>query len=170
MKKFLSFLLVAFFLALLILLYLSLEDKTTFENKTPVAESISPATTENNINTNINYVQIGNQKIKVDLAVTPFQHQLGLGGRTSLKENTGMLFVFDHASKYSFWMKGMKFNIDIIWLGEDDKVVYIAKNLSPETYPKIFTPESSARYVLEVPSGFSDKNNLKVGDSASFLE
>ena len=86
-----------------------------------------------------------------------------------LKENEGMLFVFNHADKYSFWMKDMNFPIDIVWIGEDMHVVYIKKNALPTSYPETFTPNQDAKYVLEVISSFSEKNNLKVGDKVEFL-
>jgi uncharacterized membrane protein (UPF0127 family) len=119
----------------------------------------------------IKYVKIAGQNIKVDLALTPSEQEQGLSGRTELKENTGMLFVFPQPGKYGFWMKDMNFPIDMIWLGEDFRVVYIKKNASPLLYPEVYGPgpnDANAEYVLEVVNGFSDKNNLKVGDSAIF--
>jgi len=118
---------------------------------------------------NIKYVKIARQNVKVELALTNMVRERGLSGRKELKENEGMLFVFDRPSKYSFWMKNMNFSVDIIWLGEDLRVVYIKKDARPELYPETYTPTENAKYVLEVPAGFSEKNNLKVGDSASFL-
>jgi uncharacterized membrane protein (UPF0127 family) len=66
-------------------------------------------------------------------------------------------------------MKNMNFPIDIIWIGEDLRVVYIKKDAKPESYPEAFTPNQDAKYVLEVFSSFSEKNNLKVGDRVEFL-
>lgn len=125
---------------------------------------------------NIQYVKIAGKTLKVDLATTAKTQEQGLSGRKSLKENEGMLFVFDHMDKYSFWMKNMNFPIDIIWIGsastqggEDLHVVYIKKNTLPESYPETFTPNVDAKYVLEVNASFSEKNNLKVGDRVEFL-
>ena len=117
----------------------------------------------------IQYVKIAGQTIKVDLALTPKTQEQGLSGRTELKENEGMLFVFNKPSQYSFWMKDMNFPIDIIWLGEDLRIVYIEKEAKPESYPNAFTPDQKAKFVLEVMSGFSEKNNLKEGDIVKFL-
>jgi uncharacterized membrane protein (UPF0127 family) len=50
-------------------------------------------------------------------------------------------------------------------------VIYIKKDAAPESYPESFGPGqngSDAKYVLEIASGFSDKNNLKIGDSVRF--
>lgn len=118
---------------------------------------------------NISYVQIGGQNVKVDLALTEAEHTKGLSGKNELMENEGMLFVFDKPGKYSFWMKDMSFPIDIVWFGEDMKVVYIKKNADPKLYPETYGPDTDAKYVLEVMAGFSDKNNLKVGDSLKFI-
>ena len=119
----------------------------------------------------INSVKIAGQNIKVDLALTSAEQTQGLSGRLNLNENEGMLFVFTNPGKYPFWMKDMNFPIDIIWLGKNMQVVYIKKNASPKLYPETYGPgenDGDAKYVLEVMSGFSDKNNLKVGDSVLF--
>ena len=118
---------------------------------------------------NSKYVEIAGQKVAVELALTNEAKEQGLSGRTALGENEGMLFVFDRPDKYSFWMKGMKFPLDIIWLGENLKVVYIKKEVKPETFPESYKPDAEAKYVLEVQAGFSDKNNLKTGDSVLFI-
>ncbi len=117
---------------------------------------------------NIKYVKIAGQNIKVDLAMTSETRTLGLSGRLELKENEGMLFIFDHEGIYPFWMKDMNFDIDIIWIGEDLKIIYIKKEALAISYPESFSSEKNAKYVLEVVSGFSEKNNLKVGDSVLF--
>lgn len=117
---------------------------------------------------NIRYVKIAGQNIKVALALSEETQQQGLSGRSELKENEGMLFIFAQPDKYPFWMKDMNFAIDIIWIDKDMKVVYIKKDAFPESYPENFLPAEKAKYVLEVPSGFSEKNNLKIGDSIVF--
>lgn len=117
---------------------------------------------------NIKYVKIAGQNIKVDLALTQEAQTQGLSGRTGLKEDEGMLFVFDKPGQYAFWMKDMNFSLDIIWISEDMKVVYIQKNALPESYPESFLPEKNAKYVLEVSESFADKNNLKEGDKVLF--
>src|SRR3989344_4856986 len=117
---------------------------------------------------NIKYVKLTGQSIKVDLAFTPAIQEQGLSGRSELREAEGMLFIFSEPDQYSFWMKVMNFSIDIIWISEDMKVVYIKKDAKPELYPETYKPEKDAKYVLEVVSGFSEKNNLKEGDKVLF--
>ncbi len=117
---------------------------------------------------NISYVNIGGQKIKVELAVTKAERVQGLSGRKSLDEGTGLLFIFEESGLYPFWMKDMNFPIDIIWLSEDQKIVFIKSNAKPSDFPKTYNPEQDAKYVLEVPAGFSEKYKLKAGGSAIF--
>ncbi|MFZ2205189.1 MAG: DUF192 domain-containing protein [Minisyncoccia bacterium] len=119
--------------------------------------------------TNAQYIKIAGQKLKIDLALNQQTQEQGLSGRNSLREDEGMLFVFEKPSHNLFWMKDMNFPIDMIWINEDLHVVYIKKNAKPESFPESFGPDENTKYVLEVVSGFGDKNNLKEGDSVELL-
>ncbi|KKR48678.1 MAG: hypothetical protein UT86_C0003G0007 [Candidatus Magasanikbacteria bacterium GW2011_GWC2_40_17] len=115
-------------------------------------------------------IKIGGQILMVDLAQNPAAWQKGLSGRKSLAENQGMLFVFPLASRRAFWMKDMNFSIDIIWINEG-KIVDIAPNLKPSMLDPlpVYSPRLPANLVLEVAAGFSQKNELKIGDSLELL-
>ncbi|HVM73583.1 MAG TPA: DUF192 domain-containing protein [Candidatus Paceibacterota bacterium] len=112
-------------------------------------------------------IQIDGQSIHVALADTPALQELGLGNRDSLPGGEGMLFVFNADKPYAFWMKDMRFSIDILWLSQNGTIVFIAPNVSPATYPEDFVPTSPARYVLELPAGYAQAHGFKVGDTAS---
>ena len=58
----------------------------------------------------------------------------------------------------------MKFSIDIIWFDSNRRAVYFIKEAKPESYPNLFTPTVPARFVLEVPAGFVDAQNVSLGD------
>ena len=113
-------------------------------------------------------VEIGGKIINVEIADTNAKRELGLSGHKPLADDQGMLFAFDKAGKYPFWMKDMLFPIDIIWISEDYKIVYIEKKAQPSSYPATFGGQVDAQYVLEVNAGFSDKNNLRIGDQIKF--
>lgn len=115
-------------------------------------------------------IKIDSKNILVDIADDVCMRDLGLSGRTSLSEDTGMLFIFDKAGNYGFWMKDMNFPIDILWISSSSKIIGIEKNLATSTYPKSFGSKYKALYVLEVPAEYADKNNLKVGDKIIFTE
>lgn len=111
-------------------------------------------------------VGIGGQSVSVSIADTDATRQRGLGGRAGLGDREGMLFLFPRDGYYAFWMKDMRFSIDIVWLDASGGVVFIKKSVSPDTYPQAFRPNSPARYVLELPAGFTSQYNIKIGDRA----
>lgn len=114
-------------------------------------------------------VSVGGIKINAVIADTEEERTTGLSGYDSLSSGEGMLFVFQEPDIYGFWMEGMKFALDIIWVNENKEIIYVEENVLPETYPVIFQPASNATYVLEVQSGFFSKNKLKIGDKVNFL-
>ena len=93
----------------------------------------------------------------------------GLSGRSSLSESSAMLFVFDiESDRYCFWMKDMKFDIDILWLDSKKRIVDAKYAASPSSYPEEFCPKSAARYVLELAAGQALKNGLIIGAQTKF--
>jgi len=124
-----------------------------------------------NINSSntIHSVKINEAVLKVEVASSNTERAKGLSGRESLSADTGMLFLFNNSGKYSFWMKDMNFPIDIIWIDENSKIVFIEKDAKPESYPALLGGLVDAKYVLETVSGFASKNNIKIGDRVDFL-
>ncbi len=129
---------------------------------------ISPTPTPNN-----SEVKIGDTNVQVKLAKTKEDRTKGLAGVTSLETNSGMLFIFNPKANPTFWMKDMAIPLDIIWIS-DGKIVKIDKSVpvpAPGTEDKnlkAYSPGQLIDYVLEVNAGFSNKNNIKVGDSVDF--
>ncbi len=113
---------------------------------------------------------INNKKIDVLISDDNCKMVLGLSGKENLKGNLGMLFVFDTAGNYGFWMKDMKFPLDILWISDDLHIVGIEKNLATSTYPQIFGRNYFAKYVLELPAGYLDTNSIKVGNKIFISE
>ncbi len=101
--------------------------------------------------------------IHVIIADTNQKRQVGLGNKATLAAGEGMLFKFDTDGKWRIWMKDMKFGIDILWLSEDGTIVDIRENVYPESYPFVFEPKESARYILEVLAGYSGANGIRKG-------
>ena len=110
-------------------------------------------------------VVIGNAEIKVEIADTPEEMQKGLSNRDNLGGNKGMLFVFSEPGQPVFWMKDMRFSIDIIWI-QGDEIVDIAPNLPVVAgeFLSTYTPREPANYVLEVNAGFAKEHGIKAGD------
>ena len=114
-------------------------------------------------------IRFGGTLVHLTLAVTEGEKEAGLSGFSSLAADQGMLFIFDKSDKWAFWMKDMHFPIDMIWIDRNGLIVDVKSAIDPSTYPEIFTPRSAASYVLEVQSGFAQKNNLAIGARAQFL-
>ena len=109
-----------------------------------------------------------------DVAVTDEQQAKGLDVKKNLTENQGMLFVFQQPDRYGFWMIGMKFPIDIIWLDNNGMVTHIEHSLKPCPHTNsnlacpLYFPEKDSLYVLETVSGFSMKHNVRLGTHINF--
>ncbi len=120
-------------------------------------------------------VEIKDRKIEVELADTPAKRSKGLMYRNELGENNGMLFIFPTISKHSFWMANTYIPLDMIWIDENKKIVHIEQNVPPctetgklETLCNHYSSETAAKYVLEVNAGYTQSNDIKVGDSVTF--
>ena len=117
------------------------------------------------------YVIVDNYKILVDIALTDKQVQDGLSIKNSLNENEGMLFFLGEPRKASFWMKNMKFPIDIIWIDADKTVVHIEHSLQPcssDLLCPTYSPVDDSLYVLETVGGFAEKHNIAKGTPVDF--
>ena len=115
-------------------------------------------------------ILINNKTLKVEVVDTEEERRKGLGGKSGLEENEGMLFVFEEKDiSRAFWMKDMEFSIDIIWI-DDGKIVQITRDVPPanpgtsDAELKFYTSNQTIDYVLEVNAGFAEKNQINVGD------
>lgn len=112
-------------------------------------------------------VTIENKFFNVDVAKTQAQQEKGLAIYDSLPIDRGMIFPFNRPGYYTFWMKDMKFPIDIIYI-KNDNIVDIFSNVPPPTSPTeqlpIIKPKSPSDTVLEINAGLSKKYNFKIGD------
>lgn len=113
-------------------------------------------------------IRVGNKIVYAEVADTDSAQNTGLSGESSLNDDSGMLFVFKKPQKAYFWMKGMKFAIDIIWI-RDGKIASVTENAEtqpnvPDNELKVYVSPVEVDYVLEVNSGFVSRNGLKIGD------
>jgi len=107
--------------------------------------------------------------LNIEIVDTPELRTLGLSNRTSLDENSGMLFVFDETKTSNcFWMKDMQFAIDMIWLDAEKKVVTVKENATPETFPESFCPSGPAKYGLEVKAFRAADLEIQTGTTVRF--
>ena len=102
--------------------------------------------------------------VRVLVADNHEKRALGLGLLENLDEWDGMLFVFEKPTYHSFWMKGMKFPIDIFWLDHDGTIVYVQEDAHPDDYPEVYRPDQKAMYVLELAAGSAERFDFRIGD------
>jgi uncharacterized protein len=106
-------------------------------------------------------------RASVDVVATPALRARGLSGRADLAEGQGMLFLFEAAAIQSFWMKDMRFEIDILWI-RDGRIVGITPNVP---LPKLGVPlpryqsQVPCDVVLELRGGAARRAGLLVGHS-----
>lgn len=98
-----------------------------------------------------------------EIVSTPEARQKGLGGRSDVAHDYGMLFVFTAPNIYRIWMKDMLVPIDILWLSDDGTIIGIEESVLPSTYPQTYAPPKPVRLVLELRAGESRLKGLRVG-------
>ena len=110
-------------------------------------------------------------EVIAELAVTEAERQRGLMFREELKEDQGMLFIFEREGIYAFWMKNMRFPIDILWLDKEKMVVHIESEVPPcprDPCPS-YAPSQAAQYVLELRSGWVKRHGLRLYERLDFI-
>jgi len=116
--------------------------------------------------------------VALEIADTEPKRNRGLMFRDKLGENEGMIFVFEQAGDYAFWMQNCRIALDIVWLDRSFKIVSMAESVPPcrlpgceppcastscPSYPP--APGTSALYVVELAAGFAKRHGLKTGQT-----
>ena len=103
------------------------------------------------------------------LADTPEERAAGLSGYPGLPDDAGMLFVFEEPTQPSFWMKGMRFSLDIIWINyvtvvQINAAVPPPGNGTPDDQLPRYRPNQPVTHVLEMTAGAAARHGIAVGD------
>jgi uncharacterized membrane protein (UPF0127 family) len=100
--------------------------------------------------------------------------ELGLMCVTRLRPNAGMIFVFDSAGTWDFWMKNTVAPLDMIWVETDGTVSNVAADVPAST---LTTPDDAiARrsghglYVIELPAGEAALDGILKGAKLTICE
>ena len=113
-------------------------------------------------------LRIEETKIIAEIAFTSEEKSKGLAGRRSIPDGTGMLFYYSASTPKGFWMKGMLFSIDIIWIGQNCTIIKIENDVTPPSSIndklKIYPAPALTGAVLELNSGQAALLELNIGD------
>lgn len=109
----------------------------------------------------------GDARIRVEIAASMLSRARGLAYRDELPDGRGMLFTFGRAERHSFWMQGMRFPIDIIWI-KDGEVVDVTPDVPAQKGATIldlksYQPLVPSDDVLEVPAGYAKAHGIVPG-------
>lgn len=115
------------------------------------------------------HVRIDREIVKAPVVATEPSRAIGLANTASLGQEQGMLFVFEQSDLHSFWMKGVEYPIDIIWIS-GETVSEVTPNVPPaaadtpdEALPR-YQPQFPVDRVLEVPAGWAGQHHVQPGD------
>ena len=137
---------------------------TATPTPSPTAVPTATATATPSPTPQVPRVSFGDITFVVELARTDGERALGLSGRSSLGRNSGMLFIYEADATPGFWMRGMLFPLDIIWIDGKGKVLGVASDLLPAlggSQPPLYYPPGPIRYVLEVNAGLAEELRIR---------
>ncbi len=115
-------------------------------------------------------ITVGTTSVIVEVADTPPKQTKGLSRRDMLAQGHGMLFVYSEKAERYFWMKDMRFPLDVLWIA-DDVVIGMQQNILYEPVQGQivrFQSLKPADRVLEVNAGWIAENGVKIGDIVDF--
>lgn len=109
-------------------------------------------------------------RVRLELALTDEEKQLGLMFRDSLAADRGMLFIFEADGPLQFWMKNTFIPLDFVWISASGQVVDVCANVQPcraDPCPG-YNSSKPARAVLEVNAGFAAAHGIRPGAQLHF--
>jgi uncharacterized membrane protein (UPF0127 family) len=116
-------------------------------------------------------ITVGNVELEVLVAKSSVEQIKGLSGTDfATYPADGMLFTYDKPRMLTFWMNGMNYDLDVLWI-KDGVVQKISRNIPApepgETPARIYSEPYEVDMVLELPAGKSAEYNLQVGDTVT---
>ena len=115
-------------------------------------------------------IEIADKKYKVLVAETEEERTQGLSNVESMDDDEGMLFVMpENQGQVVFNTEEMEFDIDLVFINQDDEVYNVVLGKAHSSDPIISTPEDEegrTKYVLEVNAN----SGIQIGDELDFEE
>jgi len=99
---------------------------------------------------------------RLEVCSNDSERSLGLMYRRSLAQDAGMIFVFPEERENSFWMKNTYIPLDMVFVGQDMKVVGVLHDVPPlNQLPR--TVGKPSMYVLEFAAGTMKRHGVNEG-------
>ena len=112
-------------------------------------------------------INISDKIYLVQIAETESDRETGLSKTEKLDQDSGMLFVIPEGhSQVAFTMEDMSYDLDLIFINEDDEVYDVQYGKAGSKDPIISTSEDIVKYVLEV----NPNSGIKIGDELEFTD
>ena len=107
----------------------------------------------------------GTQLATVDawVADTFSKRYTGLSDTSALEPGQGMLFVHDNEDQHGYVMRKMDFPLDMVFVAENGTITTI-HHAPVESDGDLTQYSGRAKYVLEVPMGYTNRTGIDVGD------
>ncbi len=121
-------------------------------------------------------VRAGGAAFIVEVASTLTEQATGLSGRDRLPKGAGMLFPLRVERIPAFWMRGMRFSLDFLWISADCRLLEVTPDVPPaaggpdapaNTLP-IYSPSRPVLFVLEINAGEAAASGLRPGAPVLF--
>ncbi|NMB76374.1 MAG: DUF192 domain-containing protein [Myxococcales bacterium] len=109
----------------------------------------------------------GEVAVRVEVVRRPEERERGLMYRRQLDEDAGMLFVYPAEGRLRFWMKNTYLPLDMIFIGDNRRIVGVVKRAAPLT-EEGREVDAPARFVLEVNGGFFERHRVQLGGEVRF--
>ncbi len=112
-------------------------------------------------------VVFGGDTVRAEMANTPALRSQGLMNRTAVPDGTGMLFVFNSESIWSFWMQNTYVALDVAFIDAEFRIVDI-QQMEPES-TDVHDGASPALFALEVRQVWFAEKGIVVGDVCELI-
>ena len=107
-------------------------------------------------------VWLGDQELVAEIARTQVQIATGMMFRTTMPENTAMIFVFPDAEPRSFYMRNCIVPLSAAYISPEGVILEII-NMKPRDETGIPSQSANVQFVLEVPQGWFARHNISTG-------
>lgn len=109
-------------------------------------------------------VSINNQRYSLWVADSEVERSKGLQNISKLKNNQGMIFIFDYPVNVNFWNKNTSIDLVLLWV-KDNTIIGLSRLVKQDGKDTITIPSpGSIDLVIELNQNQIDLNNIKIGD------